>query len=232
MSHDDPPIKVTFARREPGVEMNVGTRREWTVLAVIVLLVIVAVAALAWAERDPQPAYTRPAAPTPAPIAGALAWGLAVVLGAIALYVVGWVIVSLLRHWTAYQAEKRRARQVPAEPNGLYPLVEGRDGRLHNPNAAPAGVVDLGSRQRPSRMPDPETPAAAEAAARASFVQAASAAGAAALNALAGARRPPAAEPVMPPLVVSPDPADLPAEHGHLIEAAREDYRLLEERHG
>ncbi len=165
-----------------------------------VLAVILFLGWVVWREfGDHTPQYR----PAPEPWAGwriilgilLAAFVVAVVLGVV--YAAFRLYLSVRRSRAEVIQAETNARTVHAAENGLYPLVE-RAGRLVNPNAAPAGVVESDG-----QMPDPATPAQYHAAERAAVVQVAAAGhGGRALSGLMGAPRLPLGGDDLPPVRV------------------------------
>lgn len=197
-------------------------------------ILAVGVFAVAWWLREPekQNAYDYGREGVNLGVFAAIAAGCGVVLlAAVVLYIIVRLALNIAHHRAEIAAVRMAARQVHAD-GGVYPLVFSRSGDAAvNPNAAPGGIVE-GLNGRP-RMPDAETPAAADAVARASFVQVAASAGArgaAALLDILGAASP--KTPEMPPLMVW-NPNDqgpaLPGDMHRLLELASGEYRMLTE---
>ena len=226
-------VKIIGSGPKEGLDVDIGDRK-WFLVAVAVILVACVIGWASLHQYDaPKPSYSsgldlggwdgwRVLRTVGAIVAVLLALAVAVYLGARAF-------LALWEKRVEIKAADNAARQIHAQ-GGLYPWVISRDGDAAiNPNAAPGNRIE-GLNGCPV-MPEAEagTPAA-EAVARASFVQIAAGAGfrsAAALADLMGNR--PQQRPEMPDFVtIGPsDMERLPADVRRLLEVAEGEYRLL-----
>lgn len=169
----------------PGLDVGLGSKWAAAAGCAVLVLACAGLSLATYGASGPEPAHR----PAPEPWAGwsVLAWLFVAGMVGVACYLAARLWLSVQAHRAGVSRAKLDSTLVQPAANGLYPLrVVG--GRMVNPNAAPAGIVEADG-----DMPAPASQDHREAAARASFVQIAAGggrAGAAAVAALGGAHGP------------------------------------------